>query len=604
MDALWSMSTTVREADRIFGFLNVAKKIEGEVWNREIQRKFQILLVQFREYLNDPTNGQTFQKLNEEQVWWLSNKDEPMSFEMAESIIDAKNYVGGADMRGRQSMSPLRKLGLVYIDKDEKVVISDLGNKFINNDITSEEFFLDSLLKIQYPNPLDDSYKNWNTKPFISILHLIKRVNEKCVEMNIKPKGISKDEFGIFALSLQNYYDVEKYSDLVLKYRNDMQSFTNEKDRKTYREQYINDFLSDFKEPVKNSIEYADNMIRYFRQTKLIHIRGKYSHTYIDLEPRRKIQIYEILKNDNAKPLDFSSVEEWLGYFSVYGTYNLTYETLEKLNIILSDINNENRNLAKANNVVYEEFVYEGINKNEFKKIIELARSKRTELQNLSLKTEYFAIDKIDETIEALNLINTRDKKGVLPNKPSLEFEKWMNVSLNIFNDALLIKPNTIVGDDNEPIHTAPGGVADIECYYETYNAICEVTTLVSRDQWYNEGQPVMRHLRNFEDISDQEDNYCLFVAPIVHNDTANTFWTSVKYEYGGIKQKIIPITINQLIKLLESVKIIHKKNMRLDHKLIKELLDNCSNVELINSYDKWLIHINNEIKKWISKIH
>lgn len=66
-----------------------------------------------------------------------------MSFEMAESIIDAKNYVGGADMRGRQSMSPLRKLGLVYIDKDEKVVISDLGNKFINNDITSEEFFLD-----------------------------------------------------------------------------------------------------------------------------------------------------------------------------------------------------------------------------------------------------------------------------------------------------------------------------------------------------------------------------------------------------------------------------------------------------------------------------
>ena len=33
MDSLWSMSTTVRDANRIYGFLNVAKKIEGEVWN-------------------------------------------------------------------------------------------------------------------------------------------------------------------------------------------------------------------------------------------------------------------------------------------------------------------------------------------------------------------------------------------------------------------------------------------------------------------------------------------------------------------------------------------------------------------------------------------
>ena len=113
-------------------------------------------------------------------------------------------------MRGRQSMAPLRKLGLVFIDDLEKVRISDIGNKFINDEITVEEFFLDSLLKIQYPNPLDDSYPNWNTKPFISILHLIRRVNELC-----KEKGLSKDEFGIFALSLQNYYDVEKYANIL-----------------------------------------------------------------------------------------------------------------------------------------------------------------------------------------------------------------------------------------------------------------------------------------------------------------------------------------------------------------------------------------------------
>lgn len=603
MESLWSMSTTVREADRIFGFLNVAKKIEGEIWNHETQRKFQILLVQYREYLNDPSNIQALKKLNEEQVWWISNKEKKMSFEIAESIIDAKGYIGGADMRGRQSMSPLRKLGLVYVDKENKIIISDLGNKFINEEITAEEFFLDSLLKIQYPNPLDNSYKNWNTKPFISILHLIKRINEKCIERNLKPKGISKDEFGIFALSLQNYYDVEKYANLVLEYRNKIEKIITEQEKRDFRERYINNLLPNFKEPVNNSVEYADNMIRYFRQTKLIHIRGKYSQTYIDLEPRRQIEIYEILKNDNAKPRTFSGINEWLEYFSVYGTYDLTYESLENLKSILSDINKENNYLAIMNDVIYEEYDYTGVNKNEFKKVIEEARAKRTELQNLRLKTEYFEVDKIDETIDALNLISSGDRKNILPNRPSLEFEKWMNIALNIFNDALLIKPNTIVGDDNEPIHTAPGGLADIECYYENYNAICEVTTLTSRDQWYNEGQPVMRHLRNFEIKSDKKDNYCIFIAPTLHEDTVNTFWTSVKYEYGGIKQKIIPITIKQLNKLLMNAKKIHAQNKRLNHKILKELLDKCTEVSLVSSYQEWLNHIKKEIENWIEKL-
>ena len=224
MDSLWSMSTTVREANRIYGFLSVAKKIEGEVWNKETQGKFQILLVQYHEYLNDVTNGQTFQKLNPEQIKLLIEK-KLMPYEIAESIILAKDYVGGPDMRGRQSMSPLRKLGLVYIDENDKVCISDVGNKFINNEITYEEFFLDSLVKIQYPNPLDDSYPNWNIKPFIGILHLIKKVNKLCESKGMKVKGLSKDEFGIFGLSMQNYYNIDSYAQKVIEYRIGYEAF-------------------------------------------------------------------------------------------------------------------------------------------------------------------------------------------------------------------------------------------------------------------------------------------------------------------------------------------------------------------------------------------
>ena len=42
-------------------------------------------------------------------------------------------------------------------------------------------------------------------------------------------------------------------------------------------------------------------MIRYIRLTKYIYIRGKYVHTYIDLEPRRMTELNSILENDDVE---------------------------------------------------------------------------------------------------------------------------------------------------------------------------------------------------------------------------------------------------------------------------------------------------------------
>jgi hypothetical protein len=100
--------------------------------------------------------------------------------------------------------------------------------------------------------------------------------------------------------------------------------------------------------------------------------------------------------------------------------------------------------------------------------------------------------------------------------------EHITTLALYALNDAEIIKPNYPVGDDNEPASTAPAGIADIECYYKNFNMICEVTMLSRRDQWFNEGQPVMRHLRNFENINN--NSYCIFIAPNIHTDSAETF--------------------------------------------------------------------------------
>ena len=75
-----------------------------------------------------------------------------------------------------------------------------------------------------------------------------------------------------------------------------------------------------FIEPAKNTKEYADNIIRYVRLTKYIYIRG--GGYYIDLEPRRMIEINALLENDNGSAKDFTK-EEYKSYIANYHAYVL-----------------------------------------------------------------------------------------------------------------------------------------------------------------------------------------------------------------------------------------------------------------------------------------
>lgn len=297
MDTLWSMTTTIREAERIPAFLKTAKEIENEEWNTDTQIKFQILLIKNREYLNTDST-QTFNGLSENQINLLKDKTINMSYEQAEDIFNTKNY-SDPPMRGRQSMSPLEKLGLVD-RSNRKIVITDVGNKLLNNEITFDEFMFEQLLKLQYPNAVEAERRTWNSKPFVNTLRLIKKVNELCIQRGMKVKGLTKIEFGIFALSLKNYTEVDNVAQKVINFRINYESKPDNETKEIYRTSYISQYLSSFQNPENNTKEYTDNIIRYMRITKYIYIRGKYGNTCIDIEPRRMVEINSILENDNG----------------------------------------------------------------------------------------------------------------------------------------------------------------------------------------------------------------------------------------------------------------------------------------------------------------
>lgn len=578
MKKLWSCSTTMRNPERAYQFLSTIAEMEDREWTESAQEELQARLI--KNFFYTPTKLENLPTKLQDA---LNNKTHLLSLEEATEIFNAQNYKD-ASIRGRVSFDPIEKMGLAGII-DNKIFITDMGRRFLSGEIEIGDVMLSYLLKFQYPNPLMRGFKDYNTKPFINTLRLIKYVNQKCQEQGKKAKGISKLEFGLFALTITDYKYVEQAAEKLLEFRSEMEKLDAQAQER-YVKTFIHKYLSDFKNPEKNIHEYTDNIIRCLRLTKYIYIHG--GGYYIDLEPRRMIEIDSILQDLSGEAQSFS-LEGYYAYIGDYYGYTLPFESEKELqkiaNAIKKDINELQRELKKETTTIE---IKSDIK--ELKKQIDELRIERLSLQNEQLKYTYDDCSKIDEAKDALHNIN---KLGL---KPSIALEKWANIALNIIDDAKLIKPNSPLGDDNEPTFTAPAKVPDIECYYESFQSICEVTMLKGRNQWFNEGQPVMRHLRDFENQNTSIPSYCLFVAPKIHQDTINTFWLSVKYEYEGSKQRIVPITIKELIDILEVIKEAKSKGIKVPHSEIMDFYNKCTDITGIADSTAWRKHIAKEI--------
>lgn len=601
----WSISTTVRNPERILPFLRVLKEMEGEDFDESGQIKFQTLLIQNRLY--QPTG------LSENLLGYYETLGDKMTYPEAQEIFEhmksrSRELQNDEGLRGRTSVAPLTKMGLAIAKKASgKVSITDLGNAFLKNEIDIGDVYFRFFIKWQIPNPESSDYADdgtYNIKPFIGALHLIDEVNKKEAKRKKEPKGLSKDEFALFVPSLVNIKDTDSYATQIISLRDLMDGKSKQEKRvilNDYKYKFAIKFLGandvpEVEKLINNLSDYGDNAIRYFRLTRYFHIRG--NGFYIDLEPRRSVEINNLLNHDNAEAIRFESREKYLEYISDISQPKLPWETKDKYieitSKLLEDVGVYEQKLgAKPSH----RLDYLNLSEQKLKAYSEDLRLYRRNLQEEENHQESQNIEKIKEYIQVLkNIYDSEDKPIAL--------EKYISLGLNALNDALKIKPNYPVGDDNEPTFTAPANTPDIECYYESHNAICEVTMLTGRDQWYNEGQPVMRHLRDFENKNNDKVSYCLFITPKLHRDTVNTFWMAIKYEYEGKSQKIIPLSITQMIRLLEILVEVKESGKRFKHENLSVLYEEILAItNQINDSAEWIGRIPAIIEAWRGEI-
>ena len=595
----WSIATAVRNPERLHDFLLVLKQMEGLPWNHENQKKYQVLLIQNRKY--GYGTPQFYKGLSPAQVELISDSSKDISFKKAEEIFNAKNYEDPA-MRGRHSINPLKKMGFVAIN-NEVIKITDFGKLFLSSQSDFDEIFLRSFLKWQIPdsdNRGNSRDMEQDIKPFVGVLHLINEVNQKEIALDNRPKGISKKEFTLFAPTLINSRDVKTYADKIIALRTEMQN-SDPENRESVFDAYARQFAATFlststKEEItkllKNLKDYGDNAIRYFRLTRYIYIRG--NGFYVDLEPRRSVEIDSLLAHDNGRAISFKEAKTYHAYLSDISKPQLPWETsakfIEIIKKLVDEIQQYETSLNKSKGAVLE---YHTMDIAALRKYAAKLRVYRQQLQAEENQKQSQSLQQVAHYITTLGDIHSLDNKPIM-------LEKFSTLGLYALDDALKIQPNYPVGDDNEPTFTAPANVPDIECFYQNFNAICEVTMLTNRSQWYNEGQPVMRHLRDFENKNNEKPAYCLFIAPKLHRDTVNTFWMATKYEYEGKAQKIVPLSIKQFISVLEVLPLIKKATRSLTHVEILKLYDEIVNsVANFNDSNDWLESIPSTIASW-----
>lgn len=77
----------------------------------------------------------------------------------------------------------------------------------------------------------------------------------------------------------------------------------------------------------------------------------------------------------------------------------------------------------------------------------------------------------------------------------------------------------------------------------------------------------------------------------------------SVKYEYEGKSQKILPITIVQLESILQTIKQLSIQGKKFNHIDMQHLYERCTDIKNVSNSSTWIDYIANELCAWESQL-
>lgn len=472
--------------------------------------------------------------------------DKNSQIEFMELLAQSDFFEGGGSKkdkafsaRDRITRAP-KSLG--FINLKPYIELTEAGKEFIFGK-RPQEIFLRQLLKFQIPSPYHVPTKavKFFVKPYLEIMRLIRDL-----------QGISFDELKIFGMTLTDYRNY----DSVLEKIRDFRATGGRYEEKAYNA--LNDILKEiYSEDIEagrtKTRETADASLKKFLQTKRHNVRDyadacfrylRYTELFAISQRNRSIEVYPdkvkdldfILETVDRNPVFIRDTESYKKYLFDSTTPRLYCDLRENAIDSLMRISDYTKNQLAAMSVV------------ELKDLRDSIVSSR---RDAKIKAEVEEIKSYALYSEIVDTYNEIISDGYYDTPLMLEYNTWRAMTML---DGGEIKGNFKFDDAGQPLSTAAGNMADIECDYGDFVLAVEVTMQRGSRQYESEGEPVARHFGQIKKRTGKE-TYCLFIAPTVNKACLAHFFALNKMEiayYGG-RTKIIPLDLEQFMKLVDN---------------------------------------------------
>ena len=471
-----SFSTTMRNPDRIAGFIECLLPFENKTLTSDVIRQIICRVINKKLY------STLYQAGNPEYKRIFQSEDELYTEEQLYDIIDNSpqqhkeaGFEQGWDSRFDTWFKLPMEFGFVFYAMQQPIRISNTGHMLIDayrenpsNERKIQNVFLNAMMKYQTDNPFRRN-KNSNV-PLLLLLNVLKLLKANTTQNGA---GVSRQELSLFIC--WNNSNADELYNKIIEIRNDV-GFRGS-------DEYFYEICLDLlgaDDSKRNRFkmsqicgEAVDEYIRKMRSTGIISFRG--NGRFIDLNTLENDKIDYVIKNYTTYTT-FASCQEFYEYMGTFDSSILDIENAVEVDT--------------------------------------------TDIRKATLK-KYASLYSVDKVFDELNLLNTRkpskDEMLKFINAPTrLEF--LTSIALVQHFQSLDVNPNYAVDDEGLPTFTAGGDDADIVCYDDDYDSLFEVTLMCGRqDQVNNEIVPIRRHLLKHKE--DRECTFSVFVAPRVHED-------------------------------------------------------------------------------------
>lgn len=437
---------------------------------------------------------------------------------------------------------------LGFVDLTPHIELTDAGKAFVYGK-RPQEIFLRQLLKFQLPSPYhvesQDIEGTFFVKPYLEIMRLICDL-----------ESLSFDELKIFALTLTDYTKYESVKQAILdfraekeKHRGQYKKFADETWTNTLMQTFADDIdtgntktrettdksLKKFLNTKKsNARDYTDACFRYLRYTGLVSISHK--NRSISFYPDKIREVDYILTKVDRKPVFVDDEDRYKSYLFDSSIPVLYVDNIDNIKDSIMRISD------------YTQRQLSGMSLEELKDLRDDIVAKHKEAVIKEQVTEIKSYALYSEIIDTYNEIIS---DGYYDAPLMLEYNTWRAMTMLDGGD---IKGNFKFDDAGQPLSTAAGNMPDIECDYNDFVLSVEVTMQQGQRQYESEGEPVARHFGQMKKRTGK-DAYCLFIAPTINKACLAHFFAlnKIGISYYGGKTKIIPLDLDQFMKLVEN---------------------------------------------------